>query len=318
MDETVRLNYFPFHASLCHMDIVSFASLFLYLRMIMKTLTKAIVGLLINAALMLVAQGCSGGFEAESTPPPDHVRIDGKADEWQDRMLYYRDAKLTIGMSNDRSFLYLCVMSSDEPAIRSIMLRGFTIWFDSTGGKGRYFGIRYPLGMAESFTPETRDEPRGQRDDLMKRSAEQASKLAVIGPEKNNRTEILLPGKNGIEACIGYNPGAFIYELKLPLNVDIVDGLKLDFSGSDLLGVRFETSDSEMKPSARKRPEGGMSDGGGDEGGIGASEGVGGGGRRGGGGGRRGGGGGGRLQGEDSQQLKSIDLFMKVHKAVSN
>lgn len=217
---------------------------------------------LATAALAIVAAGCSTAYETQSTRLPEHLRIDGSADDWQGHLLYYRDAKLTIGIANDSRFLSLCVMSSDENVYRSLMMKGFTVWFDTTGGKKKTFGIRYPLGMAESAPPEPEsDQPHGH-DEWMKRMTGETSKLALVGPGENDRTEVLLPGKNGLEARIGFTPGVFVVELKIPLDADIADGRMLRIPASNVLGVRFETVDVDLrKATGKTKPEEGMSDG---------------------------------------------------------
>ncbi len=266
---------------------------------------------------LILAQGCGSAVQVTSIAPSAPIVIDGKSDDWAGHLLYYRNDKLTLGVSNDKEFLYLCVMSSDQTVYRSILMRGLTVWFDTTGGKGKYFGMRYPLDAAPSDMGKDREEPPGSMDDMMKRRADEATKLAVVGAKKDARTEILLPGKFGLDARIGYKPGVFIYEMKVPLGIDLADGMKLAFSGDGRLSIRLETPEFEkgMAPMRDKSQsgmsEGGMNDGGMGEGGM---QGEGSGGR----GGRRGGGGRGpEGMGSADQAHKSVslDFLMVVQKA---
>lgn len=275
----------------------------------MKNTHTSIAALSCAVLFLAALQGCSSGYEVTSYPPTKPITIDGKADDWAGHLLYYRDAKLTVGVSHDKNFLYLCAMSSDHSVYGSIMMRGLTVWLDSTAGKGRFFGIRFPLGMEESGPPQQQDEAPGSRDEMMKRGVEGAAKLALLGAKKDQRTEILLPGKNGIEARMGYNLGVFVYELKVPLGIDIADGRVAAFSPDGTVGIRLETPESETKrPPMRDNNNGGMADGG--SGGEGGMEG---GGR--GQGGQPGGGGhapGGRS--DEKPRSQSIDLVLKVQK----
>jgi hypothetical protein len=279
----------------------------------MRTPVTSIIGVVGAAILLSAVSGCSSAIEVTSIAPSAPIVIDGKADDWAGHLLYYRDAKLTVGVSNDKEFLYLCVMSSDQTVYRSILMRGLTVWFDTTAGSGKYFGIRYPLEMAESEMKMNPDELPGSHDELMKRRADDATKLALLGAKKESRTEFLLPARHGLDARIGYRPGVFVYEMKVPLGIDLVDGMKLAFSGNHQLSVRFETPEMETHfPTMREQAKEGMNEGGANDGGMSGEGDTGRGGRRGGGAGRREGGVGGR---DESHKMQSIDLFMKVQQA---
>jgi hypothetical protein len=277
-----------------------------------------LAGILFACLVLPAVQGCGGGYEVAALAPAKPFRIDGKADDWAGHLLYYRDAKLTVGVSNDANFFYLCVTSSDQSVYRSILMRGLTVWFDTTAGKGKYFGMRFPVGMSESEMPAG-DQPPASFDEMLKRRAEGATKLEVLGAEKDNRTEILLPGKDGMEARIGYQSGVFAYEMKIPLGVDIADGRRLTFAHGDQLSLRFETPEFEgPRARTRDRSQMGMSGSGTDDGGgEGEDAGFGGrGGRSGGGRGGRGGRGGAENQAmRESHAMESIDFLLKVEKA---
>lgn len=275
---------------------------------------RSTAGVVCSCLIMLAAQGCGSASEVTSIAPSTPFVIDGKSDDWAGHLLYYRNEKLTIGVSNDKEFVYLCVMSSEQSAYQSILMRGLTVWFDTTGGKGKYFGMRFPLEGPPPEMSANRDEHPGSMDDMMKRRADDATKLAVIGANKDSRTEMLLPGRHGIDARIGYKPGVFVYEMKVPLGIEIADGLKLAFSPNGELGIRLETPESDARmPAMRDKTQGAMNDGGMNEGGMndGGMQGEGGrGGRRGGG---RGPGGAGGM--DEYRKSQSIDFLMKVQKA---
>jgi len=275
----------------------------------MKTMYNLSAAAVCCAMLMLPAfGGCSSGYEVTSYPPRAPFVIDGKADDWAGHLLYYRDSKLTVGVSNDKHFLFVCAMSSDQAVCESILMRGLTVWIDSTGGKGKYFGVRFPLGMAESGPPLQKDDGPGPREDMMKRATADATKLVVLGERKDQRAEILLPGRDGFEARLGYSLGVFVYELKVPLGIEIADGMKAGFPDK-LLGLRLETPESEMpKLPMRDVQDGSMADN--DGGGMGQG-GMGQGGQHSGGGHRPGG----RGLGDDGPRSQSIDMMMKVEKA---
>lgn len=277
----------------------------------MKTTFTSVAGLFCALTLMAAAQGCSGGYEASSQRPTGAIVVDGKADDWQGHLLYYRDAKLTIGICNDNDFLYLCVTSSDQTVYRSVLMRGLTVWFDTTAGKGKYFGMRFPLEPGEAEMPMNQDEQPGSLEDMMKRRADDAAKLAIVGAKKDSRTEILLPGRNGLDARIGYKTGVFVYEMKVPLGREIADGMHLAFSPERLLSVRFETPELETKNAPiRANPQGAMNDGGMNDGGM-QGDGESGRGQQRGAGHRPGG----MPESNGAQRPQSIDVFMKVQKA---
>lgn len=266
-----------------------------------------LAGFLCACAVLPAVQGCSSGYEVAAVAPAKPIIIDGKTDDWAGHLLYYRDAKLIVGVTNDTRFLYLCVTSSDQSVYRSILMRGLTVWFDTTAGKGKYFGMRFPLEMSRSEMPAD-EEPPASFDEMLKRRAEGATKLALLGGEKENLTEILLPGKDGWDARIGYQTGVFAYEMKIPLGVDLGDGRRLTFAHGGQLSLHLETPEFERpRQPMRDRSQAGMSGGGMDEGGTGGE------GEGGGFGGRRGGAE--NLPPGGSHGMESIDFLLKVEKA---
>ena len=106
-------------------------------------------------------------------------------------------------------------------------MRGLNLWLDSQGGKGKTFGIKYPVGLMRSGMA-TRDmvmNREGGQDNLsperwLTMLVTSTAELELLGPDKNEVRPMVPANLTGIDLKVGLNNGTFVYELKIPLNVD--------------------------------------------------------------------------------------------------
>ena len=95
--------------------------------------------------------GC-GMHEFDSTWRDREITIDGKDDgaEWENARYFFGDKKITIGLLNDESNLYIRLSSRDSNMQKQLLALGFIAWFDAKGGKKKTLGIHFPIGMQSS------------------------------------------------------------------------------------------------------------------------------------------------------------------------
>ena len=150
------------------------------------------------------------------------ITIDGKALEWNSLILYPKDSKFGVGVMNDDKFLYLCMTSWDRKVTNQIMRAGFTTWFETKNGKGKRFGIHYPLGMAKSgFHHGMEQDP-----EMMKEKIEESLEhIEILGPGKEDTcpTRTIITESMGVVARIVFSEENCVYELKVPLNQDSIN-----------------------------------------------------------------------------------------------
>jgi hypothetical protein len=188
--------------------------------------------------------------------------IDGKADDWDQSLVFFEKENLLIGTRNDKDNLYLCIKSNDRDVARKIFMAGFTIWLNDEANKSETIGIHYPIGMMI----------RGRMSNNMERSSEDYKASSKMDKE-NNRTESMLQDmeilkgedkehfpisliesskKYGITAKIINDDDIMTYEITIPLSADLM-GLKLNNNKEMKIGVGFESGEF-------KKPDfGGMS-----------------------------------------------------------
>lgn len=262
----------------------------------------------LSASLSLLPILSCGGVTLESRSRDRVITVDGNSDEWRDSLTYIKEADIAVGMFNDRHDLYLCVTSRNRELNLQAMNMGLTVWFSPGGGKERTFGVEYPLmeDLVESRAAGARHgettAPGGSGPSL--------SRLAVRGPARDERQPMAAADAPGIEARAASLGGAFVYELRVPLEQNEQHPYGIGAEPGQVIGILLETTDVKAMAAQRAAQGGPRSGaGGGRGGGIGGGRG-GGGGRRGGSGGR--GSGGGASQGGESPGKTDIPEPLRV------
>ncbi len=242
--------------------------------------------------------------------------IDGLNQEWHNGLTFIEKEKLSVGIRNDADYVYLAIVTGDRQTQRLAIMRGFTVWLDSTGGKRKHFGIKYPYGLADSGFPmpgrERGGMGQGQREqtsesdrDTFARLAEiSLKKLEILGRQEEDAITIVRGESHGIEVEVGNNNGTFIYELKIPLQRDDDHPFAIGQLKDGKLGVGFEIAEIDREEMREQ-----MGDRGSKSGGRGGGRGGTGGGR---GGGGRGGNRGGGMGGTRPEMSSPLKTWMKV------
>lgn len=228
--------------------------------------------------------------------------------EWIDKLGYDTKNKIAVGVYNDDKDLLIRVMAHDQSTIRKMFITGFTIWIDTTGGKDKHFGIKYPMAQGRQGMNDQNTRPNqmqgdglvGRQEDLMKKVKTSLNSIELTGfsLEAQNSTKLNSRIRDGITAWIELTPDTkMYYELKIPLKYLA----NVDYLKQNLISVGFESGKIDM-PSAGSPGSGGKMGGGKGSGG----------GRPGGGGGRSHGGSG---QNQQTAVMKTmsqpINIWMK-------
>ena len=275
------------------------------------------------AAAMVLFTGC-GSTSLTSTYHEKPYTIDGDPKDWVGLPLYVDRSGMNVAVSHDADYLYVMVSTTDRTIQSQIRRRGFTVWFDPTGGSARTFGIRYPLGMPGGPPPSMDDmmappddmdmdmPPPGRGEDLMR------SDMELLGPEDEDRMIVSLLSEKQIQIKLSDAAGGLTYELRVPLHHDAAHPHGIGVQSGKDLGMMLQT---EKMDGMMGRPGGGGQRGGreGDGGGMmppGGEDMQGGEGGRGSGGGRgpggRGPGGGMRGERGSGAHSSPIDISLKV------
>ncbi len=185
------------------------------------------------------------------------INIDGRSDDWVGSLTFVDKQNISLGVSNDADFLYICLAAEDQAVISRILRQGMILWFDPEGGKEKTFGIKYPVGRqrmqpgeGEMMRPENEADLQKMRRAMMAISNEleilQESKVPIRTSIKNLK---------GIEVFLKSSAGLIVYEVKIPLqeNQDFPFAVGAE-EGSEI-GIGIEVPKMTMN---MKRAPGGM------------------------------------------------------------
>jgi hypothetical protein len=238
------------------------------------------------------------------------LTIDGQNKDWDNlSQTYFKDEGVSLGLANNADNLYIIIQFRDPKILRSASKRGFTVWFDKTGGNNRDFGLRYICNPPIDSTLMT-SRMNGFNDPHSRKGPKQTSNRRVIeqiivlhDPEKPG-ISVRPDGSQGVSAKLDNNNGIYVYEFGIPLQASdsafyaIGTGLATNIS----IGFEFGGMDRDKMEQMKQQRQGGgagMVPGGGKGGGGGRS----GGGRAG--GGMKGGGGRGGMSGNPKADMRS-------------
>ena len=272
-----------------------------------------------------ITAGC-GEFLAKSTWRDREVIIDGidEGEEWNDARYFFEKEKVTVGLINDKTDMYVCLSTNDRKIQRQFLIRGFTVWFNPQGGKKKTLGIHFPVGMQGGgmqggmpggdrqagdnlMTPGKSGSDRGDEDaQLQKMLVESQKEIEIFGPGKDEKIKMSVEEaeENGIKVRIGYSSKEnLVYELKVPLLRNVSRPYFIGTESVKVVGIGLESG--KMDTSQMGKRSGGMGgrDGGGMGGGMGGGHGGMGGGRGGGRGGMR------------QQTTEPIEIWLKTELA---
>ncbi len=246
-----------------------------------RILTSRLLAWIFILFLLTIFFIACGQFQLSSIWRDREVTIDGKHDEWLNSLMYFEEDNISLGLLNDESFMYIC-MIVENPMIRSqIMRQGFTLWFDPDGGKKRIFGIKFPIGMSEEMQMRGMREgdvpmkpKREEQDPERVRQApmRQMTELEIIGPGKDESVRMPIEQAKGINVTINSSSGSLVYELKIPLSQDEQKPYAVGAKAGSSIRIRLETP--KFKRPNMRGGMGGMPGGGG-RGGMGGMRGGG-------------------------------------------
>lgn len=212
-----------------------------------------------TAGIVLLLSGCGKPELVSQWRGERSIVIDGDDGDWRNARHLLEKENLVYGMLNDAEYLYLYFNLSDRRRQMQIARSGLSVWLDANGGKGRSFGVHYPLAMKETDLPETGPglsgggrgrgggrSPGGraaldpaQLDRLMERLVARRD-FQILGPLSDQRTSSSGRIIAGIEVAASWSEGRLIYELKVPLTRDAEHAYAVGVREGKPLGVGIE------------------------------------------------------------------------------
>ncbi|UCH83724.1 MAG: hypothetical protein JSW50_14945 [Candidatus Latescibacterota bacterium] len=170
--------------------------------------------------------GCGGDLKMDGCWRHVEVAIDGDNSEWSNCSTYLEDEDFAVGVMNDADYLYISLSTADREVQRQVMMSGMIVWVDVTNDKAKSFGVRFPLGMREGDMreriQEMRDRPdppdRAEMQQQFVRQIGEMDRFEMIGPHEGNVRLLQIEDSKYVKVKLGVINGAFVYELRVPLD----------------------------------------------------------------------------------------------------
>ena len=231
----------------------------------------------ISSFLALMLLGCSSSLELSSGWTNQELAITGDGSRWKDATRDIVGPDVSVGVKNDKSNLYVCLITSNRATQLQILALGCTAWFDTEGKNNKTFGIQFPVsGLLQGRRFPTRENP----EELQRLINAAQRQLLIRGPGDGEQHRMSVQDARGVEARLGYADGTLTCELKVPLqksnehpyaiNVDMTKSFLVGFETGDLAeAMKGQQGVSNPSQSAGGRGRSGGRSGGGAGQGIG-------------------------------------------------
>jgi len=218
--------------------------------------------MVVVAALVCLAAGC-GPTQLDSRYKDRDIVIDGKYADWAGGLQTVGGDDITVGLANDGTELCIALVVEDRQVRRQIAMSGLFLWFDSSGGKAKQFGLRFPLGMEEDAAempppemmadgqrPPPADAQKTQPRDGQKPPREPDEvilEMEVFSPSEQVWRRVGLKEIQGIEAAASRGTGPLVLEFRVPLAKTGPFGYGIGAASGALIGVGLETPEIDME-----------------------------------------------------------------------
>ena len=177
--------------------------------------------------------------------------------KWDQKLLYDTKSGLFYGVYNDNINLGIRFKINDKNVQRKILMKGLSIWIDTTSHKKNNLGIKYPLtGTAKYLsTPQSRGLTidNDNIELLLKRIP---AEIELVGFERISSQIVNNNEKNGIAASMETDDhGIMYYELTIPLE-KIFNKNIMDIESLPLVSLGFVTGYFSNQGTGMGRPGG--------------------------------------------------------------
>ncbi len=208
-------------------------------------------------ALILIrfGLGCSSSSQIASQWTDEKPAVDGKKSGWTASQVGIDDKGTSVGVVNDKAFLYLSLISTNDDLQNLTRRQGLTLWFEAKGGEDKKFGIHYPV-RSRQFGRFSGDRDGGEEQATYGPLGGDADNVEICGPGEDDRHEMSKAEATGIDVRYRISRDTLVYELKVPLADNGKYPFAIGTTAGALIGVGIEAGGRQFQ-----KREGGESSG---------------------------------------------------------
>jgi len=207
-------------------------------------------------AFFMLLESCATTVETTAIKRQTEISIDGQLQDWDGKLSPTNRFDTQLGFQFDDEFLYLCLVVPDRTHQMQMMVAGFSVWFDPSGGKNRRFGIRCPIGHQEDIRlVRSFGNDREARSFLDRIQSELSVTL-----EGGEPTQLNILETKEIQIRLAQSALGLVYELRVPLRRSAQHPYAIGFDSSASLGVgvqSYEILSQSVGAGQSSRPTGG-------------------------------------------------------------
>jgi hypothetical protein len=194
--------------------------------------------------IFLTFTNCSS-LRINSDWKKNEINIDGDPKEWENRLGYLEDDNISVGISNDNEFIYICLVTGDRNIISQILGGGLILWFNPENEKEKYTGIHYPKKIRGYGDPmkDFQGMEEKNMNDRFEMFKYKHNKVELIWPGGEQKTLVPLKDNPHVNASIEIVDGLFIYELRAKIKSDSAQHFSIHADTGKVISLGIETSD---------------------------------------------------------------------------
>lgn len=183
--------------------------------------------------------GCVGAIQINSSWNDRTITVDGVASDWGPTLQPITSPPVTLGVRNDKEFVYICLSTGDRFLQSQILNNGLTVWFDPQGGQEKTFGIRFPVHQGDNTPRWSPREPLAVGLQILSSFHE----LEILGPGEDDAELVSVVEATGIKLKMGATENTLVYELQVPLSQSGGMRHAVGIGQTSTMGIGFETPD---------------------------------------------------------------------------
>lgn len=203
----------------------------------------------ILAASLLFITAC-GPEKYVSNWNEDIIVVDGRINDWGDKLTFLEDYNVAVGVYNDSEYLYVCLTTSDRVLMQQILKPGITLWLDPEKSDVKERGIMFPI-KPDNFENKSMADMRidsynlDYLQGLITETRETQKEIKIINGTDYPISIFPYIGNSGIDIRLGLSLDQLVYEAGIPIADNKSGEFRIEAYPGDQLLVGFQSNPVE-------------------------------------------------------------------------